>query len=209
MMFLNDKKSNRLLDEAVSQFASLPGIGRKTAFKLVLHLLKKNYDEVERFGNAIIHMKQDTKICKICSNISDDDICHICSNTSRDNTKICVVENIHDIMIIESTMQYKGLYHVLGGVISPVDGIGPNNLNISSLISRINDNGNIINELILAMPTTMEGDTTNFYIYKKLENSDIEITLLARGVAIGEELQYTDELTLGQSIINRKPFVVK
>lgn len=206
-MYLTNNKSNKLLEDAISQFATLPGIGRKTAFKLVLHLLKKNQDEVEKFSEAIIKMKGETKICKVCANISDDEICHICNNPNRDASKICVVEGIHDIMVIESTMQYSGLYHVLGGVISPVDGIGPNNINISSLISRIKDN--TIKEVILALPTTMEGDTTNFYIYKKIEKYNIEITSLARGVAIGEELQYTDERTLGQSILNRKPFFIK
>ncbi len=206
-MFSNNK-SSKLLDEAVSQFASLPGIGRKTAFKLVLFLLKKSNEDVLRFSNAIIQMKEKIRICKICANISDNEICSICSDNKRDKTKVCVVEGINDIMIIEATMQYAGLYHVIGGVISPVDGIGPNNLNISSLIERLNNN-NEINEIIFALPTTMEGDTTNFYIFKKIENLNVDITCLARGVAVGEELQYTDELTLGQSIINRKPFNLK
>jgi recombination protein RecR len=206
-MNITNEKSSRLLDEAVSQFASLPGIGRKTAFKLVLHLLKRNNEDVIRFSNAVLKMKQDTKICRTCGNISDEDICYICSSSSRELGKICVVENIQDILVIESTMQYNGLYHVLGGVISPVDGIGPNNLNISSLIDRVAKNH--IAELIFALPTTMEGDTTSFYLFRKLEDFNIEITSIARGVAIGEELQYADEITLGQSIINRKPFKTK
>lgn len=207
-MFSNNNKSSKLLDEAVSQFTSLPGIGRKTAFKLVLYLLKKNNEDVYKFSNAIIQMKEKIQICRICANISDNEICSICSDNKRDKTKVCVVEAISDIMIIEATMQYNGLYHVIGGVISPIDGIGPNNLNITSLIDRLNNN-NEISEIILALPTTMEGDTTNFYIFKKIENLNIDITCLARGVAVGEELQYTDELTLGQSIINRKPFDIK
>lgn len=206
-MNITNEKSSRLLNEAVSQFASLPGIGRKTAFKLVLHLLKRNNEDVIRFSNAVLQMKQDTKICRTCGNISDEDICYICSSSSREYGKICVVENIQDILVIESTMQYNGLYHVLGGVISPVDGIGPNNLNISSLIDRVAKNH--IAELIFALPTTMEGDTTSFYLFRKLEDFNIEITSIARGVAIGEELQYADEITLGQSIINRKPFKTK
>lgn len=206
-MFLNNQKSSRLLEEAVSQFSSLPGIGRKTAFRLVLHMLKQSNEDVARFSKSIQQMKEETLICKICANIADSEICHICSNASRNQNLICVVEGIHDIMVIESTMQYNGLYHVLGGVISPVDGIGPNNLNIASLINRVHENN--ITEVIMALPTTMEGDTTNYYLFKKLETAEVEITTLARGVAIGEELQYTDELTLGQSILNRKPFVTK
>lgn len=205
-MYLENNKSNKLLEDAIEQFSSLPGIGRKTAFKLVLHLLKRSTDDVARFSESILKMKEETKICKVCANISDDELCHICSNSSRDKSKICIVEGIHDIIVIESTMQYSGLYHVLGGVISPIDGIGPNNINIQNLISRIEKTN--IQEVILALPTTMEGDTTNFYIFKKIERYNIEITSLARGVAIGEELQYTDERTLGQSILNRKPFAI-
>ena len=206
-MNITNEKSSRLLDEAVSQFASLPGIGRKTAFKLVLHLLKRDNEEINRFSNAVLQMKQDTKICKVCGNISDDEVCYICSAASRDKSLICVVENIQDILVIESTMQYNGLYHVLGGVLSPVEGVGPNELNISSLIDRVSKTD--ISELIFALPTTMEGDTTGFYLFKKLDSFNLQITTLARGVAIGEELQYADEITLGQSIINRKPFATR
>lgn len=209
MIDYNDNSnSSKLLNEAVSQFASLPGIGKKTAFKLVLHLLKRDEDAVSRFSNAILEMKQNTNLCKICANISDNDICNVCSNPSRDKSTICVVENIQDIISIEDTKQYSGVYHVIGGVISPADGIGPNNLNISSLIQRINNDIDI-KEIIFALPTTMEGDTTNFYIYKKINNENIKITSLARGVGIGEELQYIDEITLGQSILNRKVFSEK
>jgi recombination protein RecR len=198
-------KTNKLLEEAVSQFSSLPGIGRKTAFKLVLHLLKRNNDEVIRFSNSILHMKEDTKICEVCANISDEKVCHICSDISRDKSKICIVENIQDIMVIESTMQFNGIYHVLGGVISPIEGISPGNLNIQKLLGRI-ENDQELTEIIFALPTTMEGDTTSYYLFKKIEKYNLNVTSLARGVAIGEELQYADELTLGQSILNRKPF---
>ncbi len=206
-MNITNEKSSSLLNEAVNQFASLPGIGRKTAFKLVLHLLKRDNEQVRRFSNAVLQMKQDTRICNICGNISDDDVCYICSSLSRDKSLICVVENIQDILVIEPTMQYRGLYHVLGGVLSPVEGVGPNELNINSLVERVSENE--ISELIFALPTTMEGDTTGFYLFKKLEKFNVRITTLARGVAIGEELQYADEITLGQSIINRKPFTTK
>ncbi|MDD2635092.1 MAG: recombination mediator RecR [Bacteroidales bacterium] len=198
------EKSSNLLDNAISQFASLPGIGKKTATRFALHLLKKSEPDVENFVNAIKKMKQETKFCKICNNISDHDICTICTNNSRDKSLICVVEGIHDVMAIESTSQYNGLYHVLGGVISPMDGIGPGELSIAPLIHRINIEN--IKEIILALPATMEGDTTNFYINRKIANVNINVTLLARGVAIGDELQFTDEITLGQSILNRKPF---
>jgi recombination protein RecR len=200
-------KSSKLLEDAVSQFSTLPGIGKKTALRFALHLLKKSEEDVEVFVNTIFRMKQDTKFCKICNNLSDTDFCSICEDKSRDTSKICVVENIHDVMAIESTSQYNGVYHVLGGIISPMEGIAPSDLNIQKLVERSETEN--ISEIILALPTTMEGDTTNYYISKKIKNPKLEITILARGVAIGNELQYTDEITLGQSIINRKPFSVK
>ena len=198
-------KSSKLLEDAIAQFTTLPGIGRRTATRFALHLLRKSAEEVEQFTIAIKKMKVDTKFCSICNNISDIDICSICSDKSRNRLQVCVVEGIHDIMAVESTSQYNGLFHVLGGIISPMDGVGPSDINVASLIDRVNSGG--IEEIILALPTTMEGDTTNFYISRKLNNYNVHLSILARGVAIGDELQYTDEITLGQSIINRKPFV--
>ncbi|MDR2011131.1 MAG: recombination mediator RecR [Bacteroidales bacterium] len=202
-----DGKSSKLLEEAIIQFSSLPGIGKKTALRFALHLLKKNENEVETFATTILKMKTETRFCKICNNISDNDICSICEDKTRNKELICVVEGIHDVMAIESTSQYNGTYHVLGGIISPMEGIGPADLSILPLIERTKSEK--ISEIILALPTTMEGDTTNYYISRKIINPDIEITTLARGVAIGDELQYTDEITLGQSILHRKPFTVK
>lgn len=196
--------SSKLLAEAVEEFSKLPGIGNKTALRLVLHLLKQDVKAVERFGNAIIKMKHETGFCKICNNLSDSEICSICSNPKRDSSMICVVEGINDVMAVEQTQQYTGLYHVLGGVISPMDGIGPSQLKINTLISRIENE--TISEIIFALPTTMEGETTAFYIYRKLENTKINISSIAKGISIGDELQYADEVTLGQSILNRRPF---
>ncbi|MBN1184760.1 MAG: recombination protein RecR [Bacteroidales bacterium] len=193
--------SSRLLENAVREFSKLPGIGGKTALRLVLHLLRQNDAEVEAFGNAIIELKKNIKYCKVCQNISDQEICSICSSNMRDNHMICVVENIRDIMAIENTGQYNGVYHVLGGIISPMDGIGPNDLTISQLIERAKNVET--HEIILALSTTMEGDTTNFYIFKKLADIDVKVTIIARGMAVGGELEYTDEITLGRSIINR------
>ena len=195
---------SRLLDEAVNEFASLPGIGRKTAFRLVMHLLRRNSAEVRRFGETITRLREDVCYCSICHGISDTPVCDICSDGSRDTSLICVVESVQDILAVENTRQFKGLYHVLGGIISPVDGIGPSDLTIASLEQRVRDGS--VKELILALSTTMEGDTTNFYIYKRLAGHDIRITTLARGVAIGDVLEYTDEITLGQSIVNRRIF---
>lgn len=197
-------KSGKYLEDAILQFSSLPGIGKKTALRFALHLLRKPEHEVEAFTSSLLSLKKDTKFCSICNNISDDDICHICADKSRDNSKICVVEGIHDVLAIESTSQYNGVYHVLGGVISPMEGVSPSDLNISTLLARV-DNENVT-EVILALPTTMEGDTTGYFINKKIIGKGADVTMLARGVAIGEELQYTDEITLGQSILNRKPF---
>lgn len=193
-----------LLENAVSEFAKLPGVGRKTALRFVLHMLRQDIKNVEAFSNSIQTLKKEIKYCKCCYNISDEEICSICVNPTRDNSLICVVENIKEVMAIENTAQFKGLYHVLGGIISPIDGIGPNDLQINSLINRVS-NGNI-KEVILALSTTMEGDTTNFYIYKKLKTFDIKISMIARGISIGDEIEYADEITLGRSILNRMPF---
>lgn len=203
---------NILLDNAVDQFSRLPGIGRKTALRLVLHMLRQEEEDVEAFANALTILKRDVRYCKVCHNISDTEICPICSDKSRDASLICVVENIQDVLAIERTQQYKGLYHVLGGIISPMDGIGPNNLEIGSLIERIQfgesgkEGYEKIKEVIFALASTMEGDTTNFYISRKLkEFSDIKLSVIARGINVGDELQYTDEVTLGRSILNRTP----
>ena len=195
---------SRLLENAVTEFASLPGIGRKTAFRLVMNLLKRDSGEVKRFGEAIIKLREEIHYCKICNNISDSEICRICSDGRRDRSMVCVVENIQDVMAIENTRQYRGLYHVLGGIISPLDGIGPSDLSIDSLEEKAKEGG--IKEIILALSTTMEGDTTNFYLYKRLGKFNLLLTTLARGVAIGDELEYTDEITLGRAIKNRNPY---
>ena len=201
---MNQRYPSVLLEKAVEEFAKLPGIGRKTAMRLVLHLLRENTESVETFGNALITLKREVKYCKVCHNISDTDVCRICSNPSRDASIVCVVENIRDVMAIENTQQFKGLYHVLGGVISPMDGIGPSDLEIESLVERVRNGG--IKEVILALSSTMEGDTTNFYIFRKLAGYDVKLTVIARGISIGDELQYTDEVTLGRSIVNRVAF---
>jgi len=195
---------SRLLEQAVREFASLPGIGNKTALRLVLHLLKQDSEDVESFGNAMIELKRNIHHCKICRNISDTETCQICVNPKRDGNLVCVVENIRDVMSIENTSQYTGLYHVLGGIISPIDGIGPADLTIDSLEQRVKKGG--IDEVILALSTTMEGDTTNFYIFKRLKSYTVKVSTLARGVSIGDELEYADEVTLGRSIIDRTPF---
>lgn len=193
--------SSILLENAVNEFAKLPGIGKKTALRLVLHLLRQDAQEVEFFGNTLIRLKNEVHYCHVCHNLSDSETCEICSSAQRDKQIVCVVENIKDVMAIENTHQYNGLYHVLGGVISPMDGIGPSELEITSLIERIEQGQ--INEVIMALPTTMEGDTTAFYISKRIKPYSIKMTTIARGVAIGNELEYTDEVTLGRSIINR------
>ena len=204
---MNQEYPSTLLERAVREFSKLPGIGRKTATRLVLHLLRKKEEEVEGFANAITTLKRDAQYCKECHSISDTDICPICSNPLRDHTTICVVENIQDVMAVENTMQYKGVYHVLGGVISPMDGISPGNLNIESLVSRVA--GGDVKEVILALSSTMEGDTTNFYIYRKLSEYDVKLSVIARGISIGDELEYADEVTLGSSIVHRRPFTGK
>jgi len=200
---LNEYPS-KLLSEAVDQLASLPGIGRRTALRLALFLLKQDSDKVQRFGKAFIHLKEGIQYCESCFNISDDKICDICSNSSRENGIICVVEDVRDVMAIESTAQFKGKYHVLGGIISPMDGIGPDEIRVDELIDRLENNN--IKEVIMALSTTMEGDTTNFYIYKRLKSFNIKVTTIARGVSIGDELEYTDEQTLGRSLTNRVPY---
>jgi recombination protein RecR len=196
---------SKLLENAVNEFASLPGIGRKTAFRLVMNLLRRDSEEVRRFGESLIKLHEEIHYCKICHNISDTEICNICNDKTRDRTMICVVENIQDVLAVENTKQFKGLYHVLGGIISPVDGIGPADLKFDTLEEKIKSGG--ITEIILALSTTMEGDTTNYYLYKRLGKYNIQLTTLARGVAIGDELEYTDEITLGRSIMNRTPFI--
>lgn len=193
-----------LLEKAVGEFAKLPGIGRKTAMRLVLHLLKQETSAVEAFSSAMTTLKHEVKYCKICHNISDTDVCGICSNPSRDFSTVCVVENIRDVMAIENTQQYRGLYHVLGGVISPMDGIGPSDLEIDSLVERVKEGG--VKEVIFALSSTMEGDTTNFYIFRKLAGLDVRLSVIARGISVGDELEYTDEVTLGRSILNRTVF---
>lgn len=197
--------SSKLLDKAVDQFASLPGVGRKTALKFVLHLLKQDTQEVNHFIQSIEELKKNIKECRICHNISDHDLCEICSDPKRDQSRICVVENIKDILSIEATSQYNGLYHVLGGIISPMDGIGPADLTIPSLLERVEQNP--IQEIIFALSATIEGDTTGYYIFKKLKNKEnLLISTIAKGISIGNNLEYTDELTLGRSIANRVRF---
>ena len=196
--------SSQLLEKAVTEFSKFPGIGRKTALRLVLWMLRQEDAEVEQFAESILRLKQEIKYCHICHNISDSDTCPICGDPRRDAQTVCVVENIQDVMAIENTLQYKGLYHVLGGVISPMDGMGPNDIEIESLVNRVAAGG--VKEVILALSPTMEGDTTNFYIYRKLADTGVKISVIARGVAQNDELQYTDEITLGRSIVNRTPF---
>lgn len=195
---------SRLIEEAVNEFASLPGVGRKTALRFVLHLLRKETSEVEKFGNTFIRLKQELKHCRTCHNISEREQCDICANARRQHDLVCVVEDVRDVMAIENTQQYTGSYHVLGGIISPMDGIGPAELNIETLVERAK--AGTISEVIMALSTTMEGDTTNFYIYKRLKEFNIPVSTIARGIAIGDELEYADEVTLGRSILNRVPY---
>jgi len=202
--------SSKLIEEAVNEFAKLPGIGRRTALRLVLHLLKEDTDSVAAFGNAFIKMRNEITYCNQCHNISDREICEICASPLRDHSTICVVEDIRDVMAIENTQQYNGVYHILGGIISPMDGIGPDDLNIKSLVRKVAKSAQSaageIKEVILALSTTMEGDTTNFYLFKKLAEFDTIISTIARGIAIGDELEYVDDITLGRSIVNRTRF---
>lgn len=195
---------SKILEEAVEEFSKLPGIGKRTALRLVLHLLKQEKNEITGFGETLIRLSREIRFCSTCYSISDYSTCDICSDDNRDHSIICVVESIRDVMALEKTNQFNGVYHVLGGIISPVDGIGPSDLTITNLENRI-EQGNV-KELILALSATMEGDTTNFYIFRKFSHFNLEITTLARGVAIGDELEYADELTLGRSLVNRTQF---
>lgn len=200
----NQEYPSKLLESAVEQFARLPGIGKKTALRLVLHLLRQTNADVEKFAHAVTTLRNEIKTCRECHNISDSDICHICSNPRRNTKVLCVVENVREVMSIENTAQYNGLYFVLGGLISPMEGVGPADLNINSLVNKIAE-GNV-KEVILALSATMEGDTTNFYIFKKLKPLGVEVTTIARGVAFGNEIESTDEVTLGRAIVNRVRF---
>ena len=193
-----------LLDKAVGEFAKLPGIGRKTALRLVLHMLRQTDENVMTFADALSRLKREVMYCKVCHNISDTDVCSICSDSRRDGSVICVVENVQDVMAVENTQQFHGLYHVLGGVISPMDGVGPADLEIDSLVERVSQGG--VKEVILALSSTMEGDTTNFFISRKLAQYPVKLSVIARGISVGDELEYTDEVTLGRSILNRTPF---
>ena len=195
---------SELVKNAVEQLSTLPGIGKRSALRLTLHLLKKNKDQVEKFGNSFIDLINNINYCKECFTISDFDICKVCSNPQRDKTLICVVEDIRTMMAIENTLQYKGVYHVLGGLISPLEGIAPDDLRIEELITKTDNI--IVNEIIFALSTTMEGDTTNYYLYKRLKEKEIKISSIARGIAIGDELEYTDEVTLGAAISSRLPY---
>lgn len=201
---MNQPLNSQLLEMAVAELSKLPGIGEKTALRLALYLLRQDKELAVNLGNAIINLRNNIKYCKVCHNISEHDICEICSDPRRDRSLVCVVENIKDVITIESTHEFHGLYHVLGGVISPLEGIGPSDLEIESLVEKVKDSE--IKEIILALNPTIEGDTTNFYIFRKLSPYPVEISLLARGLSIGNELEYTDELTLGRSILNRIPF---
>jgi recombination protein RecR len=208
---MDQQYTSALLGRAVDEFAKLPGIGRKTAMRLVLHTLRMEEDAVDGFCSAISKLRHEVRYCKVCHNISDSEVCGVCASPQRDKSLICVVENVQDVMAIEATMQYRGLYHVLGGVISPMDGIGPGDLQIQSLVDRVEQSD--VKEVILALSSTMEGDTTNFFISKRLSNvladekRGLKLSVLARGLSINDELQYTDEATLGRSLVNRVPFV--
>lgn len=201
---MNARYSSLLLEKAVTEINRLPGIGSKTALRLALHLLRQDEGRVEALAESLVNMRQGVCYCQVCHNICDDERCGICSNPTRDNSLVCVVEDVQDVMAIENTMQYRGLYHVLGGVISPMDGIGPSDLQIESLVERVKKGG--VEEVILALSPTMEGDTTNYYIYRKLEDTGVKVTVIARGIAQNDELQYTDEVTLGRALAGRVPF---
>lgn len=196
--------SSKLLESAVNELSRLPGIGKKTALRLALFILKEDDSLAENLSASLVGMKREIVFCSKCNNISDTEICEICANNKRDENTLCVVEDIRDVLAIENTSQFTGLYHVLGGIINPIEGIGPNDLNISHLVHRVNTE--TIREVILALPATVEGDTTNYYIYKLIGGFDVKVTTIARGVAIGDDLEYTDEITLGRSILNRLPF---
>ena len=200
----NNRYSSHLLEKAVMEINRLPGIGSKTALRLALHLLRQEEGRVEALADSLVEMRRGVHYCQVCYNICDNERCEICSNPTRDSSLVCVVENVQDVMAIENTMQYKGLYHVLGGVISPIDGIGPGDLQIETLVERVRMGG--VGEVILALSPTMEGDTTNYYIYRKLEDTGVKVTVIARGIAQNDELQYTDEVTLGRALAGRVPF---
>lgn len=192
---------SQLLDKAVGELAKLPGVGRKTALRLALYMLRQTEEDVDKLASSLSELRHDIKYCRICHNISDEDVCPICSDKRRDSSTVCVVENIRDVMAVENTQQYDGLYHVLGGIISPMDGIGPADLEIDSLVERVKAGG--VKEVILALSSTMEGDTTNFYISRKLAGENVRVSVIARGISVGDELEYTDEVTLGRAILNR------
>ncbi|WP_159022955.1 recombination mediator RecR [Formosa sp. L2A11] len=196
--------SSKLLEKAVNEMSQLPGIGKRTSLRLVLHLLRQPETQTVNLAQALLNMRTEIKFCKSCNNISDNELCEICSNPRRQEDLICVVEDIRDVMAIESTSSYKGLYHVLGGKISPMDGIGPHDLNITPLVNKVKEGG--VKELIFALSPTMEGDTTNFYIFKQIQDLDVVMSTIARGISVGDELEYADEVTLGRSILNRIPF---
>ena len=204
---MNKEYPSALFERAVGEFSKLPGIGRKTATRLVLHILRQQEQDVENFAEAMTQLKKEVKYCKCCHGISDTEVCPICANPLRDHSTICVVENIQDIIAVENTMQFKGVYHVLGGVISPMDGVSTGDLQIDSLVKRVAEED--VKEVILALSPTMEGDTTNFYIFRKLADSNAKLSVIARGISVGDELEYTDEVTLGRSIVNRTPFTGK
>lgn len=196
--------SSKLIEKAVNEIAQLPGIGKRSALRLVLHLLKQPKEQTGFLAQALVSMREDIKYCENCHNISDSAVCEICSNTNRNHQLVCVVEDIRDVMAIENTGQYRGVYHVLGGKISPIDGVGPSQLKINTLVEKVKLGS--VNEVIFALSSTMEGDTTNFYIYKQIADADIVISTIARGIAVGDELEYADEVTLGRSILQRVPF---
>ena len=204
---LQQQYPSQLLEKAVSEFSRLPGIGRKTALRLVLWMLRQDDADGDKFAEAVSRLKHEVRYCSVCHNISDSDVCPICADPRRDVSIVCVVENIQDVMAIENTQQYRGLYHVLGGIISPMDGIGPSDLEIESLVERVKAGD--VSEVILALSPTMEGDTTNFYLYRKLAPTGVKVSVIARGIAVGNELEYTDEVTLGRSIMNRTLFEEK
>lgn len=204
---MNQRYPSTLLEHAVNELASLPGIGRKTALRLALYMLRRDPSYTERFSAALLTLRREVKYCKVCHNLCDEEICSICANPTRDHSLVCVVENIKEVMAIENTGQFRGVYHVLGGIISPMEGIGPNDLEIESLVKRVAEEE--VKEVILALSTTMEGDTTNFFLYRKLSPLGVRISVIARGVAIGDEIEYADEVTLGRSIVDRTEFTLK
>lgn len=201
---MNSSYPSTLLENAVNELARLPGIGRKSALRLALHLLRQDEEKVAHFAGTILKLKQEVNYCSNCHNISDTEVCAICTDSTRDQSVVCVVENVKEVMAIEKTVQFRGLYHVLGGIISPIDGIGPSDLEIASLVERVKAGG--ISEVILALSATMEGDTTNFYLYRKLQPCGVKVSIIARGVSVGDEIEYADEVTLGRSILNRTLF---